>query len=142
MSVGYRKGTALGRDECTWSVTCALGTKFKQSSWSRRRGRKGVHEEEKEDHMHFTFLQETHVLCRKAAESTWPAGDCCCHPGQSAVFLGVYSCFPLYHPPSYFRFLPPPEDSSTRASLSLHSLGEKKSLERQLSSLPLLRIQL
>lgn len=32
MSTGYHKGTVLGRDEGTWSVTWALGSKFRESS--------------------------------------------------------------------------------------------------------------
>lgn len=116
MSTRYHKGTDLGRDECTWSVTWALGSKFEQSSsWRGDTGERACMEKKE---------RGIRVLHREAAESTRPAGDRCCHPGRSAVFLRMYSCFPIYHPPSYFHLLP--QYSLGQSLLRLHSPGERR----------------
>lgn len=108
MSTGYHKGTALGRDKCTWSVTWALGSKFRKSSQLEgETWKKGHAWRTKREVTRFPFPQEIRVLHREAAESTQLAGDRCCHPGWSTVFLRMYSCFPIYYPPSYLHLLPP-----------------------------------
>lgn len=125
MSTGYHKGTALGRDKCTWSVTWALGSKFRKSSQLEgETWKKGHAWRTKREVTRFPFPQEIRVLHREAAESTQPAGDRCCHPGWSAVFLRMYSCFPIYYPPSYLHLLPP-STPYARASCAF-TLGEKE----------------
>lgn len=134
MSTGYHKGTALCRHKRTWSVTCALGTKFIVTGGASGDTEKGHYEEDRQKPLMFRFS----TCFTERQLSQHGQLETCCHPGCSAVFLGMYRCFSIHHPPSYsIPFLSVLREVG--ASLHLPSLGEK-SIGWLLSSMLLLRM--